>query len=154
MLRGGSTNDCGREEVRVIFVSAYTHDHYLQGALNVGGLGYVTKTDPVNKLVQAIHDVAADKVYFSEEVLKRVVFDENGARLVEGEKSRVSLLTNREVEILRDLASGLGKKEIAGMLEVSVKRIDKHAENLMRKLDIHDRVELDRYAIREGLAEA
>ncbi len=66
---------------------------------------------------------------------------------------RWSTLTPREIEVLRYIAGGLAKKEIAGIMHVSIKTVEKHTEHLMRKLDIHDRVELARFAIREGFAE-
>ena len=58
-----------------------------------------------------------------------------------------------EIEVLRYLARGLSKKQIATTMHLSVKTVDRHTANLMNKLDIHDRVELTRYAIREGIAE-
>ena len=65
-----------------------------------------------------------------------------------------SRLTRREHEVLRYLARGMSKKEVAATMHLSPKTIENHTSNLMSKLDIHDRVELCRYAIREGLAEA
>ena len=69
---------------------------------------------------------------------------------------QVSVVVNdgRQVEVLRYIARGLSKKEIASLMHVSVKTVEKHTDALMSKLNIHDRVELARYAIREGLAEA
>jgi DNA-binding NarL/FixJ family response regulator len=72
----------------------------------------------------------------------------------EGAKLRGETLTEREIEVLRYLARGLSKKEVASMMHLSPKTIESHSTRLMDKLDIHDRVELARYAIREGLAEA
>ncbi len=143
-----------REHVRIVFLSAYTHDHYIEEALSVGAMGYLTKAEPPDRVISAIREVAEDHTCFSDAVLNRIVFEDCGAKLATTGKSRVSTLTNREVEILRYLARGLGKKEIARIVHVSTKTVDKHTENLMRKLDIHDRVELARFAIREGLAEA
>ena len=60
-------------------------------------------------------------------------------------------MTTREVEVLCYLARGMGKKAIAELISINIKTVDKHTENLMRKLRIHDRVELTRFAIREGL---
>ncbi len=74
-------------------------------------------------------------------------------RITSNAKSRWSTLTPREIEVLRYVARGLAKKEIAGIMHVGIKTVEKHTENLMRKLDIHDRVELARFAIREGFAE-
>ena len=68
--------------------------------------------------------------------------------------SKLSTLTGRELETLRYVARGLAKKEIAPLMHISVKTVDKHVTQLMTKLDIHDRVGLARFAIREGIIEA
>jgi DNA-binding NarL/FixJ family response regulator len=140
-------------ELSVIFLSAFFHDHYIEQALAVGAKGYVVKGDPPQVLFDALAQVAAGEVYFSDEVRARFAID--GAKGPDsGKKTVTSTLTNREVEVLRYLARGLSKKEIAGILHLSVKTVEHHSASVMRKLDIHDRVELARYAIREGLAEA
>ena len=68
-------------------------------------------------------------------------------------ESRINLLTPREREILRYLADGMPKKGIANLLDISPKTVEKHCDHIMDKLDIHDRVKLARYAIREGLTQ-
>ena len=141
-------------EVRVIFLSAFIHDWYIEQALAVKARGYITKREPPERVVSAIREVAAGGAFFSDEVRSRLVVDSSGAKLAEESKSRASTLTSREVEVLRYIAKGLSKKEVAQTMHLSVKTIDRHCANLMQKLDIHDRVELARFAIREGLAEA
>ena len=140
-------------DIKVIFLSAFYHDHYVEEALNVKARGYLTKREPQDALVQAIKEVAQGGVCFSEEVRNRLVVDTDGVRLV-GEHTRGSNLTRREVEVLRYLARGMSKKEIAAVIHRSVKTVENHCSNIMNKLDIHDRVGLTLYAIREGLAEA
>lgn len=143
-------------ELSVIFLSAFFHDHYIEQALAVGARGYVVKGDPPSVLFSALAQVAAGEVYFSEEVRARFAIDKDGKPGKPGadKQTVTSTLTNREVEVLRYLARGLSKKEIAGIMHLSVKTVEHHSASVMRKLDIHDRVELARYAIREGLAEA
>ena len=102
----------------------------------------------------AVRMVAAGKVCFSREVQPRIVAGADGVSLGTEDRTRASTLSTRELEILRYLAQGLSKKQIATMLKLSVKTIEGHCEKLMSKIDIHDRVELARYAIREGLVEA
>jgi DNA-binding NarL/FixJ family response regulator len=137
----------------VIFLSAFYHDHYIEQALKVGAKGYVLKGDPPSILFAALREVAAGGAYFSAEVRARFALDKDGKVTGEG-RTVTSTLTNREVEVLRYLARGLSKKEIAKTMHLSVKTVEHHSSSVMRKLDIHDRVELARYAIREGLAEA
>ncbi|MGB8143700.1 MAG: LuxR C-terminal-related transcriptional regulator [Chromatiaceae bacterium] len=74
-------------------------------------------------------------------------------RLAACARTRAQLLTPRELEVLSYLAKGLAKKEIARITDLSVKTVEQHCTHLMQKLDIHDRVELARFAIREGLVQ-
>ena len=140
-------------DLSVIFLSAFFHDHYIEQALAVGAKGYVVKGDPPRILFEALHEVARGGAYFSQEVRSRFALGPDG-HPSKGGQTVTSTLTNREVEVLRYLARGLSKKEIAKTMHLSVKTVEHHSASVMRKLDIHDRVELARYAIREGLAEA
>ncbi len=137
---------------RIIFLSAFCHDRYIEQALQAKASGYITKREPPEVVVTAIREVAAGGAFFSEEVRSRIVIDSGSIKLAERSKTRVSTLTPREHEILQYIARGLAKKEIAATMDLSVKTIDRHAANLMAKLGIHDRVELTRFAIREGMA--
>lgn len=145
-------------DAAIVFLSAFFHDRYIESALAAGATGYMTKDEPPANIVEGVRAAANDLACFSPKVQQRLVIDGKGARLSrtdgDGGGARVSLLTTRELEVLRYLARGLSKKEVAALMGVSVKTVSRHTENLMDKLDIHDRVELARYAIREGLAEA
>lgn len=142
-------------ETRVIFVSAFSHDRYIDQALKVKARGYVTKAEPLPKLIDAIKQVSEGGVYFSDEIRSRLVADLNGVRLAKAtDTTRTSTLSPRELEVLGYLAKGLSKKEIAQTMHVSVKTVEGHTERLMSKLDLHDRVHLTLFAIREGLVEA
>lgn len=143
-----------RPACRVIFLSAFFNDRYIEQALEAKARGYLTKRAPPQTLVAAIHEVASGGAFFSDEVRSRMVVDTRGVKLAHELKSRVSTLTGRELEVLRHIAADFAKKQIARLMHISVKTVDRHCVNLMTKLDIHDRVELARFAIREGLAEA
>jgi DNA-binding NarL/FixJ family response regulator len=138
---------------RIIFLSAFFHDRYIEDALAVEASGYMTKGESPQAVVEAIRIVMDGGVFFSPEVKVRLVIDSGGVRLSQKTATRSSLLTAREVEVLRYIARGMAKKEIAGTMHLSVKTIDNHCTSMMNKLDIHDRVDLARFAIREGLAE-
>lgn len=141
-------------ETKFILVTAYEHDEHIEQALKVKANGFVTKGEGVPALVEAIRNVAAGRVHFSPEVTSRLVIRDNDEiRLETPPKSRLSMLSPRERELLRILAKGLSLKDAAGILGISYKTADKQKASLMAKLDIHDRVELARYAIREGLVE-
>ncbi len=139
---------------RVVFLSAYCYDSYIDEAIRLDAAGYVTKGECATSVLEAIRIVAGGGIYFSDDIKARIVIHEGGIGLAGDAKSRLSTLTPREREVLRYLARGMGVKETAGVMHLSVKTVDNHKANLMAKLDIHDRVELARFAIREGLADA
>jgi len=139
--------------VRIVFLSAFFNDRYIEQALRIKARGYVTKREPVESVVAAVRMVAAGGVYFSQDVRDRMIVGVDQVHLGEG-RTRASTLTPRELEVLRYVARGMSKKEIATLMAISVKTIENHCGSLMNKLSLHDRVALARYAIREGLAEA
>lgn len=138
---------------RILFLSAYFHDRYIEEALNVEASGYIGKGQPPERVAEAIATVAAGGVSFAPEVQSRIVIDQTGLHLAGSGRTRTSTLTPRELEVLRYVARGMAKKDIAKTMHLSVKTVDNHCTSLMTKLDIHDRVDLARFAIREGLAE-
>ena len=141
-------------ETRVAFVSAFVQDRYIEEALRAEAAGYITKGEDPVRFLQAIRSIAAGGSWYSPEVQMRIVIDGNGARLsVKAKHDGAAVLTPRETEVLRYVARGLSKKEIAGLMRISIKTVDNHCTSLMSKLDIHDRVALARFAIREGLVE-
>jgi DNA-binding NarL/FixJ family response regulator len=138
----------------VLFLSAFTQDRYIESALAAGALGYITKGEPPDRAIEAILSVAAGKAFFSPEIQSRIVIYADGARLNVEPTTRARTLTQRELEVLRYIARGMAKKDIARVMHLSVKTVENHTANIMRRLDIHDRVELARFAIRERLVEA
>lgn len=140
-------------ETKFILVTAYEHDEHLEQALRIKANGFVVKSEGLASLAQAVRNVAAGRIHYSPEVMSRLVVENNEVRLENPPKSRLGTLSPRERELLRVLARGLSLKEAAGVLGISYKTADKQKASLMAKLDIHDRVELARYAIREGLVE-
>lgn len=140
-------------DTRIVFLSAFFHDRYIEQALAVGASGYITKSEPPATVVQALRAVAAGTAYFSPDVEARIVFGADGLTLAKPVHSRAAGLSPREGEVLKYLARGLSKKEIAKVTHLSERTVNRHCANLMAKLDIHDRVELARFAIREGLCE-
>ncbi len=159
-MPGASAFDAARQ-IRMIaptagllFLSGLITDRYVRDALAAGANGYLIKTEPPARVAEAIRQVAAGQSVFSQDVQSRMVLDERSAKVPDAGATRMSTLSPREVEVLRYVARGMATKEIAQIMHLSPKTVDNHRTKLMEKLGIHDRVELARFAIREGLTEA
>jgi two-component system response regulator NreC len=141
-----------RPDVKILILTVYDDEDLVARCLDAGAAGYVLKDSPPLQLVYAIQTVSRGQQYMSPRVLTGVVrqYIAQPADF----KGGYELLSDREREILVLLAEGQSLKDIASRLNLSVKTVDAHKYNLMRKLDLHDRSELIRYAIRKRLVEA
>ena len=133
----------GRRGPKVLVLSTYLDQWYVQAALRAGATGYVCKSSAAELLAEAIRAVAAGRRFFSPEVSQFV----DAAAEPTGEP-----LTAREREVLRAVAQGLTTSGIAAELYVSVKTVESHRRNIMRKLRLHGVAELTKYAMRHGLS--
>jgi len=134
---------------RVLILSLYDDEDLIAGCLDAGATGYVLKDGPTSQLLFAIEAVHRGERYMSPRALSVVV--EHARDGGKGTGTRYDLLTDREREVLRLLADGFSSKDLALRLTLSVKTVDAHKYNLMRKLDIHNRADLVKYAIRKKL---
>jgi len=138
-----------RPDTRVLFLSMYDDEDYLAECVEIGASGFVLKDSPAEQLLTGIREVHRGGSYLSPRLLTRLV---DGFRMqgrgVE-RQPRLGTLTKREREILKMLAEGKSVKEIATAFELSVKTIEAHKFNLMRKLDIHNKAQLVQYAIQK-----
>ena len=140
-----------RPDTRVIFLSMYDDEDYLAECMDVGASGYILKESPVEQLLTAVREVHHGGSYLSPKLLTRLV---DGLRLQNGSgvrQPRFGTLTKREREILKLLAEGKSVKEVAAGFDLSVKTVEAHKFNLMRKLDIHNKAQLVQYAIQKKL---
>jgi two-component system response regulator NreC len=133
----------------LIFLSAHEDEQSLLQCLEVGAAGYLPKDSPALKLVSAVREVSQGRKYLSPHVLGKLV-DDFRSRSVHG-LPRGSKLTPREAEVIKMLAEGNSVKEIASLLSLSVKTVEAHKFNLMRKLDIHNKAQLVTYAIQKKI---
>jgi len=131
---------------RMIALTVHTEDQYVLSALKAGFRGYVLKSQAAAQLVRAIEEVRRGATYLSPRVSQVVV----EAYLGKGELPS-DPLTRREREVLQLVAEGNSTKEVARLLEVSIKTAESHRTRIMAKLDIHETAGLVRYAIRRGL---
>lgn len=136
----------------VVALSMHAHDESIFRFLQAGGQGYVLKQSSLDVLTEAIRTVIKGEVYLDPALPNGLLEEYVVWREEVGNKSsRYDTLTNREREVLQLIAEGYTNREIAQRLSISIKTVDTHRTNLMRKLDIHDRVGLTKYAIRQGL---
>lgn len=135
----------------VLALTIHEDERYFFEMLNAGASGYVPKRAAPDDLVSAIRAVCAGGVFLYPSVAKMLVQDYL-RRAERGEHPSVcDVLTPREREVLTLIAEGLRNQEIADRLVLSVKTVDRHRENIMRKLNLHRRVDLVKYAIEKGL---
>ncbi len=138
---------------RVMIVSMHSKIDYIVEAFQAGATGYVVKESAAGRLIQGLHAVI-DGEYFldssiSHEVVERLMRSPvREARVSDSDYGR---LTPREQEIMRMLAEGQQKAEIADRLCISVKTVENHRSNIMKKLDLHSAMDLVRYAAKLGL---
>jgi DNA-binding NarL/FixJ family response regulator len=138
-----------RPETRVVFLTMYDDEDYLVEGMEVGANGYVLKDSPANQLTAAIRDVCRGGSYLSPRMLSQLVDDFRSRIKSANRLPRFATLTTREREVLKLLAEGNSVKEIACDLNLSVKTVEAHKFNLMRKLDIHNKAQLVQYAIQK-----
>ena len=134
---------------KVLILSLYDDENLIAGCLDAGAAGYVLKDGPSAQLLYAIEAAHRGERYMSPRALSVVV--EHAREGGKGTGTRYDLLTDREREVLKLLADGFSSKDLAAKLSLSVKTVDAHKYNLMRKLDIHNRAGLVKYAIRKKL---
>ncbi len=137
---------------RVLILSAHGEDGYVEGALEAGAAGFVLKQAPGSSLAHAIREVHSGRRFFSEAILQRYRDPERVVRSTVPQKRLP--LTPREAEVLQLIAEGKANKETASELGISIKTVEKHRTNLMRKLNIHETASLTRYAISAGIIES
>jgi DNA-binding NarL/FixJ family response regulator len=138
-------------ETKVLFLTMYEDEDYLVQSLEVGAAGYVLKDTPVPQLVTAVRDVYRGGKYLSSQVLGKLVEDFRAHVRDQKMRPRIATLTPREREILKLLAEGNSVKESAVTLGLSMKTVEAHKFNLMRKLDIHNKAQLVTYAIQKKI---
>ena len=142
------------QNVAIVALTIHEDEEYFFKMLEAGASGYVPKRAAPEELLTAIRAAAHGEVYLYPSMAKLLVKDYLASEPAEREQSEGSELTDREQEVLTHLAEGESNEEIAKMLVISPKTVARHRENIMRKLNLHSRAELVRYAIRKGIIKA
>ena len=138
--------------VRMLMLSMYDNEQYFVEALKVGASGYVLKSVADRDLVEACR-AAMRGDSFRYPGSDAAVVRDYLARQRQGERIPDSILTPREEEVVKLIAEGNSTREIADVLVISVKTVDRHRANALHKLGMRDRLDLTRFAIRSGLVE-
>jgi two-component system response regulator NreC len=134
---------------RIVFLTMHEDQEYLMQALHSGASGYLLKDTPAPHLLQALRNVQRGERSLSPRILRQL--EEDGER--RGRPDRTTL-TPREREVMKLLAEGHTVRQAAGQLGVSIKTVEAHKFNLMRKLDIHNKAQLVTVAIRKKIVSA
>jgi DNA-binding NarL/FixJ family response regulator len=142
-------------ETKVVILSAHSDDAYVDQAIAIGAVGFLLKQTSSHDLSVAIREVQKGNPFFSPSIAKR--FRNPRAKPSNGggpHKKNMVKLTSREMEVLQLIAEGKANKQTASELGISIKTVEKHRQNLMSKLNIHEISGLTRYAIGAGIIES
>ena len=136
-------------EARILVLTSFAENHQVFSAIKSGAIGYMMKDTSSEELIQAIHDTYHNKPALQPEIARKLMRDiQNQA----GQESLVSTLTEREVEILQQVALGKTNQEIADELFLSERTVRTHITNILAKLRLSNRTQAALYALREGIA--
>ena len=140
-------------QTKIIALTVHKTEEYLRTTLQAGADGYVLKDATHDELMMAIQSVLKGKTYLSPGVSGKVIEGYLEGKESQMPTSTLELLSQREREVLKLIAEGYKNKEIATDLCISLKTVEKHRANLMKKLDLHNAATLTAYAIEQGLVE-
>jgi DNA-binding NarL/FixJ family response regulator len=135
--------------IKVLVLTAYKDKGYLDQLLKVGASGFVLKLSAADELIGAIRHVAAGGIYLDPQMVDRIAEEYLRSQFLRGEV-RQKELTAREEEVLRLIAQGHSNKEISTQLKIAVKTVESHKAKVMLKLELRNRTEIVRYAVRQG----
>ena len=139
--------------VKILILTVYNSDEHVLAALKAGANGYVLKEAKHSEFMMAIRHVLNGKYYLSPGVSEIIIGGYLDGQNTSKSSSTWDTLTKREREIIKLIAEGHKNREVADTLFISVKTVEKHRANLMRKLNLHNAVELTVFAVKKGLVE-
>ncbi len=138
-------------ETQVVLLSMHKKDAYVHQALTAGAKGYILKASPTSDVLEAIRSVHRGEYYLSSKINSKLIMNFLKSRNEKPPVSGYDLLSEREQQVFRLLVEGKSSVEIADILCISAKTVEKHRANTMKKLDIHNMVAMVKYAIKIGL---
>lgn len=138
-------------QIRIVGLTAHEDEQNFHGILKAGALGYVVKGAPADELLAAIQATYLGRAYISPSFAKKLMENHILGGATNLEKESLEALTDREQQVLLLIAGDRTGREIAETLVISINTVDRHRTNIMKKLNVHRKTELVKYAIREGL---
>lgn len=138
---------------KVLVLSTYSDEDCVQQLTEAGVSGYLVKQTAANDLITAIREIQKGNAYFSPSIARRLRDRCREAFSTGQPMKRTVDLTSREAEVLQLIAEGFPNKQIAAELSISIKTVEKHRQQVMNKLQIHDVAGLTRYALTKGLVD-
>lgn len=139
---------------KVLILSSYSDDEYIQQLTEAGAAGYLIKQTAADDLIRGIREAHQGNAFYSPAISKRLA-EQYRQAVLQGRpaQAQAERLTSRELEVLQLIAEGKANKQIAGELGISIKTVEKHRQQVMDKLHIHDIAGLTRYALAKGIIE-
>ena len=140
-------------DIKIIFLSMEVTEQFISEAISVGASGYLPKDSKRNILLEAIRKVKEGGKYFSN-TISEIVFEKFYQKSVQGGKPEPVInnkISKRELEVIKLIAAGMGNKDIADKLFISVRTVDAHRNHILQKLNIHSTAELVKYAIKNNI---
>ncbi len=133
-------------DIKMLVSSMHDESLYAERALRAGAMGYINKREAVDKVIDAIRNVLRDKIYLSGRMTDRVLHQMREGGSIE--QSAVDRLSDRELEVFELIGQGLGTRQIASKLHVSVKTVESYREHIKIKLDLQSGTELTHHAVK------
>jgi two-component system response regulator NreC len=139
-------------DIKVLVLTVHKTEEHVHAALKAGADGYVLKDDTSDELISAINNIVAGNTYLSPSICSEVVMGYLADPDNEKIPTSIDLLTTREREVMKLIAEGFRNKDVAEYLSISLKTVEKHRSNMMKKLDLHSSSSITSFAIKNGLA--
>lgn len=141
-----------KPSTKILILSMHDNRAFIEKALDYGALGYILKDSAPDEIAHAIREVDAGRFFLSPKISSFVIQDYIRRRKKAAVRRKPLALTVREREILQLIGEGLNNKDIARQLNISLKTVLVHRNNIMQKLNIHTQAQLIRFALREGIS--
>ena len=138
-------------DIKILVLTVHKTEEHVHAALKAGANGYVLKDDTSEELINAISNIMAGKTYLSPSICNEVVMGYLADPDKEKISSSIDLLTTSEREVMKLIAEGCRNKDVAEYLSISLKTVEKHRSNMMKKLDLHSASNITSFAIKNGL---